>query len=157
MEIEIQSTQIVPYAAELAPGWKAVAVIPDPLNGTPFVPVSLFFRNGERLFDPKSLQNVQLRSEHLPHHHKSKPVDRLCKACRTSYGLAGQDAKALAKWIKADGHLTLYYRERGFEFENEPRFGVTLTLGTFNAVWHGKEEELRGALVQQRMPSAKSA
>lgn len=157
MEIEIQSTQIVPYGAELAPGWKAFAAIPDPLNGTPFVPVSLFFRNGDRVFDPKSTQNVQLHSAHLPHHHKSKPIDRLCKACRTEYGLGGQSAKVLAKLIMVDAHLTLYYRERGFEFENEPRFGVTLTLGTFNAVWHGKEEELRGALVQLRLPTAKSA
>lgn len=147
MEIELASTQIITQGAELSEGWKVFVSIPDQLSfGRIFVPVSLFLKNGDRRFDPKSMQEVKLEVSHLPHAHKSKPIDQLLKSSRTSDGLAGKNPKTLAKLISLEGHLAVYYRPNGFEFEREPRFGLTFTLERFNSVWHGKAEELNGSL-----------
>lgn len=146
MEIELASTQIITRGAELSEGWKAYVVVPDTTSGETYTKVSLFLKNGERRFDPKSMQEVKLEVSHLPHAHKSKPIDQLLKSSRTSDGLAGKNPKTLAKLIRLEGHLSVYYRPNGFEFEHEPRFGLTFTLERFNSVWHGKAEELNGSL-----------
>ncbi len=147
MEVEIISTHHISYGAVLEASSKAVIVIPDSLTLYHDVPIQILFRNGEAVWQPLE-HGVMLCPRHLPHFHKSRPIDRLCKSSRSSYGFGFENPKVLCNWIRLEGYLTLYYRPRGFEFENEPRYGFTLSLGEFRMTWSGKPEDVQGFLRQ---------